>query len=99
MHQSSLLPLICLKLAKISIVFALFKAVFHQAEFSARTDIFSSKISTLNLDLISASILLKAKMVRKRRNKISGVEKHLALKKLLVLIALLRRRIQRQKQK
>ena len=45
------------------------KAVFHWAEFSARSDIFSSKISAMNFDLISTSILPKAKMVRKRRNK------------------------------
>ena len=77
----------------------LLKAVLHWAEFSARSDIFSSKISALNFDLISTSILPKAKTVRKRRNKMSTVEKRLALKKLLVLIALIRRRIQMQKQK
>ena len=38
----------------------------------------------------------KAKTVRKRRNKMSAVEKRLALKKLPVLIALLRRRIEKQ---
>ena len=74
------------------------KAVFHWAEFSAGSDFFSSKISALNFDLISTSILPKAKIVRKRRNKMSAVKKRVALKKLLVLIALLRRRIQRQKQ-
>ena len=47
-------------------------------------------------DLISTSILPKAKTVPGRRNKLSAVEKRSALKKLLVLIALLRRRIQRQ---
>ena len=75
------------------------KAVFHQAEFSARSDFFSSKISALNFDLISTSTLSKAKTARKRRNKMSAVKKRLALKKLLVLIALLIRRVQRQKQK
>ena len=74
------------------------KAVFHWAEFSVRSNIFSSKISTLNFDFISTSILLKANTVRKRRNTMSAVEKRLALKKLLVLIALLRRRIQREEQ-
>ena len=56
------------------------KVIFHRAEFSAWSDIFSSKISTLNFDLISTSILHKARTVRKRRNKISAVEKRLALK-------------------
>ena len=56
------------------------KVVFHWAEFSARSDIFSSKISALNFDLISTSILPKAKTVQKRRNKMSAVEKRLALK-------------------
>ena len=51
------------------------KAVFHLAEFSARSDIFSSKLSALKFDLISTSILSKAKMIRKRRNKLSAVEK------------------------
>ena len=49
------------------------KAIFHWAEFSARSDIFSSKISALNFYLISTSILPKAKTVRKRRNKMSAL--------------------------
>ena len=77
----------------------MYKGRFPPGGLSARSDIFSSKISAPNFDFISTSILPKSKRVRKRRNKMSAAEKRLALKKLLVLIALLRRRIQRQTQK
>ena len=49
---------------------------------------FQLENSALNFDLISTSILPKTKTVRKRRNKMSAVEKRSALKKLLALIAL-----------
>ena len=74
----------------LSVLFTV-KVIFHWAEYSARSDIFSSKVSSMNFDLISTSILPKSKTVRKRRNKISAVEKRLALKEPLVLVALLRR--------
>ena len=73
---------------------SLLKAVFHWAEFSSRSDIFSSKISALNFDLISTSILPKAKTVPKRRNKMSAVEKR---KKLLVLICIAKKKYSKAK--
>ena len=72
------------------------KAVSCLAEFSARRGIFPSKIFSLNL--ISTRILFKAKKIRKRSSKMAAVEKCYVLEKFL-LIAVLRRRLQRWQQK
>ena len=59
---------------------------------------FPSKISSLNFDLISTSILLKVKRIRKRSSKMAAIDKCNVLEKLL-LIAVLRRSLQRWQQK
>ena len=60
---------------------------------------FQLENSALNFDLISTSVFLKTKTVRKRRNKMSAVEKRLALMKLMVLTALLKKTYSKTKAK
>ena len=63
-------------------------------------DIFSSKISALSFDLISTSVLPKAKIngTKEKKQNVRCCETFNS-QEAPVLIALLRRRIQRQKQK